>query len=107
MEHYMSGAPLLADGQQTGDTARTPTSSTTRRNAETVAVIKDLLETRIRPAVAGDGGDITSRGFENGIVYTRHEGSCAGCPSSTRDAEARHPEPAQAFLPDVVEVRPM
>src|SRR5580692_532702 len=72
MEHYMSGAPLLADGTVASDD-----------DAETVATIKDLIETRVRPAVANDGGDITFRGFKDGIVYLNMKGSCAGCPSST------------------------
>jgi Fe-S cluster biogenesis protein NfuA len=52
-------------------------------DAETVATIKDLIETRVRPAVANDGGDITFRGFKDGVVYLNMKGSCAGCPSST------------------------
>ena len=60
-------------------------------------MIKDLIETRVRPAVANDGGDITFRGFKDGIVYLNMKGSCAGCPSSTATLAARHPEPVEAF----------
>ena len=63
-------------------------------DAETVATIKELIETRVRPAVANDGGDITFRGFKDGIVYLDMQGSCSGCPSSTATLQARHPEPA-------------
>ena len=66
-------------------------------DAETVATIKDLIETRVRPAVANDGGDITFRGFKDGIVYLEHEGLMLGLPVLDRDAQARHPEPAPAF----------
>src|SRR5580692_9165009 len=85
MEHYMSGAPLLAaggaepsDGDEFFDAA----------DAETVATIKELIETRVRPAVANDGGDITFRGFKDGVVFLNMKGACSGCPSST--ATLRH-----------------
>src|SRR5262245_7746461 len=84
MEHYMSGAPLLADGSAATDQATDEQSEFfDETDAETVEVIKDLIETRVRPAVANDGGDITFRGFKDGIVYLNMKGSCAGCPSST------------------------
>ena len=84
MEHYMSGAPLLADGSAGNDEAADEEDEFfNEADAETVATIKDLIETRVRPAVANDGGDITFRGFKDGIVYLNMKGSCAGCPSST------------------------
>ena len=95
MEHYMSGAPLLADGSAANDEeADEADEFFNPDDAETVAQIKDLIETRVRPAVANDGGDITFRGFKDGIVYLNMKGSCAGCPSSTATLAARHPEPA-------------
>ena len=66
-------------------------------DAETVATIKDLIETRVRPAVAGDGGDITFTGYKEGVVYLHMKGACSGCPSSTATLQARHPEPAAPF----------
>src|SRR5216684_6466264 len=70
MEHYMSGAPLLADGSTASDEAADEGEEFfNEADAETVATIKDLIETRVRPAVAGDGGDITFRGFKDGVVY--------------------------------------
>jgi Fe-S cluster biogenesis protein NfuA len=106
MEHYMSGAPLLTDGS-TGETENSHEEFFNETDAETVATIKDLLETRIRPAVAGDGGDITFRGFKDGIVYLDMKGSCAGCPSSTATLKHGIQNLLKHFLPDVVEVRPM
>ena len=105
MEHFMSDAPLLAspdtntagDGEEFFDAA----------DAETVATIKDLIETRVRPAVANDGGDITFRGFKDGIVYLNMKGSCAGCPSSTATLQHGIQNLLKHFVPDVVEVRPM
>src|SRR5579875_956289 len=79
MEHYLAGAPLLAtDGKApANDEFFDPADE------ETVTLIKDLLETRVRPAVAGDGGDITFKGYKEGVVYLHMQGACSGCPSST------------------------
>ena len=76
-------------------------------DAETVATIKDLIETRVRPAVAGDGGDITFRGYKEGIVYLAMKGACSGCPSSTATLQHGIQNLLKHFVPDVVEVRPM
>ena len=104
MEHYMSGAPLLApsDGP-----AVTEDEFFEPKDAETVATIKDLIETRVRPAVANDGGDITFRGFKDGIVFLHMQGSCQGCPSSTATLKHGIQNLLRHFVPDVVEVRPI
>jgi Fe-S cluster biogenesis protein NfuA len=108
MEHYMSGAPLLADGSAASDEARDEEDEFfSEQDADTVAQIKDLIETRVRPAVANDGGDITFRGFRDGIVYLNMKGSCAGCPSSTATLQHGIQNLLKHFVPDVVEVRPM
>jgi Fe-S cluster biogenesis protein NfuA len=108
MEHYMSGAPLLADGSAASDEARDEEDEFfSEQDADTVAQIKDLIETRVRPAVANDGGDITFRGFKDGIVYLNMKGSCAGCPSSTATLQHGIQNLLRHFVPDVVEVRPM
>ena len=108
MEHYMSGAPLLADGSAGSDEATDEEDEFFNdEDAETVATIKDLIETRVRPAVAKDGGDITFRGFKDGIVYLNMKGSCAGCPSSTATLQHGIQNLLKHFVPDVVEVRPM
>jgi Fe-S cluster biogenesis protein NfuA len=105
MEHYMSGAPLLEGagaGAPDGDD-----EFFDEKDAETVETIKDLIETRVRPAVANDGGDITFRGFKDGVVYLNMKGSCAGCPSSTATLQHGIQNLLKHFVPDVVEVRPM
>jgi Fe-S cluster biogenesis protein NfuA len=108
MEHYMSGAPLLADGVAAGDEAREEDDEFfDEADAETVDMIKDLIETRVRPAVANDGGDITFRGFKDGIVYLNMKGACSGCPSSTATLQHGIQNLLRHFVPDVVEVRPM
>jgi Fe-S cluster biogenesis protein NfuA len=107
IEHYMSGAPLMADGSETSDVYETADEFFDEQDAETVEAIKDLIETRVRPAVANDGGDITFRGFKDGVVYLNMKGSCAGCPSSTATLQHGIQNLLKHFVPDVVEVRPM
>ncbi len=107
MEHYMSGAPLMADGIVASGDADGEDEFFDEQDAETVEAIKDLIETRVRPAVANDGGDITFRGFKDGIVYLNMKGSCAGCPSSTATLQHGIQNLLKHFVPDVVEVRPM
>ncbi|RXH19615.1 NifU family protein [Bradyrhizobium guangzhouense] len=108
MEHYMSGAPLLAGGDAQGDIDLDDEDEFfDEADAETVDMIKDLIETRVRPAVANDGGDITFRGFRDGIVYLNMKGACSGCPSSTATLQHGIQNLLKHFVPDVVEVRPM
>ena len=108
MEHYMSGAPLLADGTAGNDEASDEEDEFfSEADADTVATIKDLIETRVRPAVANDGGDITFRGFKDGVVYLNMKGACAGRPSSTATLQHGIQNLLKHFVPDVVEVRPM
>jgi len=104
MEHFISGAPLLAAGG--GATAETE-EFFDAADAETVATIKELIETRVRPAVANDGGDITFRGFKDGVVYLNMKGACSGCPSSTATLRHGIQNLLRHFVPDVVEVRPV
>ncbi|HEY8564832.1 MAG TPA: NifU family protein [Beijerinckiaceae bacterium] len=105
MEHFMSGAPVL-------DAATEPSAEDGEEffdaeDAPTVATIKELLDTRVRPAVAGDGGDITFRGYKDGIVFLAMKGSCSGCPSSTATLKHGIQNLLRHFLPDVQEVRAM
>ncbi len=102
MEHFMSGAPVLASGSQADVIEEGEFFAP--EDAQTVETIKDLLETRIRPAVAGDGGDITFRGFKDGTVYLAMKGSCSGCPSSTATLKHGIQNLLRHFLPDVREV---
>ena len=97
MEHYMSGAELVAADDEFFD----------EKDADTVATIKDLIETRVRPAVAGDGGDITFKGYKEGIVFLQMKGACSGCPSSTATLQHGIQNLLKHFVPDVVEVRPV
>jgi Fe-S cluster biogenesis protein NfuA len=99
----MSGAPLLADGSAEAGAAEFFDEA----DAETVKTIKELIETRVRPAVANDGGDITFRGFRDGVVYLDMKGACSGCPSSTATLRHGIENLLRHYLPDVVEVRPM
>jgi Fe-S cluster biogenesis protein NfuA len=103
MEHYLSGAPVL----DKGSTETADDSNYDEADAETVAVIKELIETRVRPAVANDGGDITFQGFREGVVFLHMRGSCAGCPSSTATLKQGIENLLRHFVPDVVEVRPV
>jgi Fe-S cluster biogenesis protein NfuA len=105
MEHFMSDAPLLADSDN--KTAGDGEEFFDAADAETVATIKDLIETRVRPAVANDGGDITFKGFKDGVVYLNMKGSCAGCPSSTATLQHGIQNLLRHFVPDVTEVRPV
>ena len=103
MEHYLSGAPVLDQGS----TGVADDQNFDEADAETVAVIKELIETRVRPAVANDGGDITFQGFRQGVVFLHMRGSCAGCPSSTATLQHGIQNLLKHFVPDVVEVRPI
>jgi Fe-S cluster biogenesis protein NfuA len=105
MEHFMSGAPLLRDADAVADAAEDEFFEPA--DADTVATIKDLIETRVRPAVANDGGDITFRGFRDGVVFLDMKGACAGCPSSTATLRHGIQNLLRHYIPEVVEVRPM
>ena len=104
MEHYMSGAPVIADGETTGEDAREEYDPA---DEDTVKTIKELLDTRVRPAVANDGGDITFQGFKDGVVYLHMRGACSGCPSSTATLRHGIENLLKHFCPDVQEVRPV
>ena len=103
MEHYMSGAPLLRDGAEAAD----ENEFFDEADTETVNTIKELIETRVRPAVANDGGDIAFRGFKDGVVFLSMKGSCSGCPSSTATLKHGIQNLLRHFVPDVTEVRPV
>jgi Fe-S cluster biogenesis protein NfuA len=98
MEHFTAGRPVTVDGDG-ADTADD------EEDDEIVAQIKELLETRVRPAVAQDGGDIIFHDFEDGVVYLHMQGSCSGCPSSTATLKAGIENMLRHYIPEVVEVR--
>jgi Fe-S cluster biogenesis protein NfuA len=101
MEHFIAGKPVLLAGAVEAEDELTGPQS------EVVAQIKELLETRVRPAVAQDGGDIIFRKFENGIVYLHMQGACSGCPSSTATLKMGIENMLRHYVPEVVEVRPV
>lgn len=105
MEHYLSGEPVLKSGASA--TTADDDEFFDADDAPTVATIKELIETRVRPAVANDGGDITFRGYKDGVVFLNMKGACAGCPSSTATLKNGIENLLKHFVPDVQEVRPM
>jgi Fe-S cluster biogenesis protein NfuA len=104
MEHYLSGAPIVLDENERANEAAEFYDAADK---DTVDTIKELIETRVRPAVANDGGDITFRGFKDGVVYLAMKGACSGCPSSTATLRHGIQNLLRHFVPDVTEVRPV
>jgi Fe-S cluster biogenesis protein NfuA len=99
MEHLAAGRPVIAESAYSGMEARQEDED------EIVLQIKELLETRVRPAVAQDGGDIVFHDYEDGVVYLHMQGSCSGCPSSTATLKAGIENMLRHYIPEVVEVR--
>lgn len=104
MEHFVTGRPVLLDQDGAGEAAEAEDFDP--EDSGVVDQIKELLDTRVRPAVAGDGGDIIFRGFREGIVYLRMQGSCSGCPSSTATLKYGIENMLRHYVPEVVAVRP-
>jgi Fe-S cluster biogenesis protein NfuA len=102
MEHFTAGHPVVVGDHEAVAGAG---SASAEEDTEIVAQIKELLETRVRPAVAMDGGDITFEDFDEGIVYLHMQGSCSGCPSSTATLKAGIENMLRHYIPEVVEVR--
>ncbi|WP_128893022.1 NifU family protein [Erythrobacter sp. HKB08] len=108
LDHFVSEAPLFAGGTAAGISVPAEDDLMVEENpddADIVAQINELLETRVRPAVAGDGGDIAYRGFKDGIVYLTLQGACSGCPSSTATLKHGIEGLLKHYVPEVVEVR--
>ena len=103
MEHFMSGAPVMAVGGPARDSDEAD-EFFDEADTEIVLTIKELLDTRVRPAVAQDGGDITFRGYENGVVFLNMKGACAGCPSSTATLKHGIQNLLRHFVPEVQQV---
>jgi Fe-S cluster biogenesis protein NfuA len=102
MEHFTAGRPVVV-GEPEAATA--DSGAAAEGDDDVVTQIKELLETRVRPAVAMDGGDIIFEDFEDGIVYLHMQGSCSGCPSSTATLKAGIENMLRHYIPEVVEVR--
>jgi Fe-S cluster biogenesis protein NfuA len=101
MEHFQSGAPVMEGAAQAAHATHDGP------DGDVVRQIKELLDTRVRPAVAQDGGDITFHGFDRGIVYLHMKGACAGCPSSTLTLKMGIENLLRHYIPEVLEVRPV
>ena len=102
MEHFVTGQPVMSstDGDLSGEGEEFFEAG----DEKIVSTIKELLDTRVRPAVAQDGGDITFRGFKEGVVYLHMRGACAGCPSSTATLKYGIQNLLKHFIPEVQEV---
>jgi Fe-S cluster biogenesis protein NfuA len=98
MDHFVAGLPIVADGVGITEDAIAP------EDAEIVTQIKELLDTRVRPAVAGDGGDIVFRGYRNGVVRLTMQGACSGCPSSRATLKHGVENMLRHYVPEVVSV---
>jgi Fe-S cluster biogenesis protein NfuA len=101
MEHFLSGDPVLEAGAEVDE------GGASDEDDELVRQIRELIDTRVRPAVAQDGGDIIFRGFERGVVYLHMRGACSGCPSSTITLKNGIENLLRYYVPEVVEVRPV
>lgn len=100
MEHFTAGEAVMNEGA-----AIEPAENVGEDNIEIVSQIKELLETRVRPAVAQDGGDIVFHAFQEGVVYLHMRGSCAGCPSATATLKMGIENMLRHYIPEVTEVR--
>jgi Fe-S cluster biogenesis protein NfuA len=98
MEHFTAGKPLLIE-------TAAASSEAAGEESELVSQIKELIDTRVRPAVAQDGGDIVFDSFEDGVVYLHMQGSCSGCPSSTATLKSGIENMLKHYIPEVLEVR--
>lgn len=108
LDHFVSEAPLFAGGDAGGIAVPAEEDEDfgdDPADADIVAQIRDLIDTRVRPAVANDGGDIVYRGFRGGVVYLTMQGACSGCPSSTATLKHGIESLLKHYVPEVSEVR--
>ncbi|MGB0922551.1 MAG: NifU family protein [Alphaproteobacteria bacterium] len=105
MDHFTSGAPVLLDGAEGGGAQEIPDEEYSETDAEIVAEVKELLESRVRPAVAADGGDIIFHAYKEGIVWLTMQGACAGCPASTMTLKQGIENLLRHYIPEIEEVR--
>lgn len=107
LDHFVSEAPLFVGGDASGFSvpADDDDFGDDPADADIVAQIKDLIESRVRPAVANDGGDIVYRGFREGVVYLSMQGACSGCPSSSATLKQGIESLLKHYVPEVSEVR--
>ncbi|MGW8203146.1 NifU family protein [Sphingomonas sp. VDB2] len=107
LEHFSANMPLFTPGSAAGISVPADEESfaDAPEDAEIVEQIRDLIDTRVRPAVANDGGDIIYRGFDKGTVYLKMQGACSGCPSSTATLKNGIEQLLKHYVPEVTEVR--
>lgn len=108
LDHFISEAPLFAGGDASGIAVPGDEDRAVEEDpadADIVAQIQELLDTRVRPAVAGDGGDIVYRGYRDGVVHLQMQGACSGCPSSTATLKHGIEGLLKHYIPEVTEVR--
>ena len=105
MEHFLSGQPVVEEGADVGQEEPAAVAGDGGEDGEVVRQIRELIETRVRPAVAQDGGDITLKGFDRGVVYLHLRGACAGCPSSIVTLKNGIENLLKYYVPEVTEVR--
>ncbi len=107
LDHFITGAPLFAGPNASGISvpAEHETMDDDPADAEVIEQIKELIEVRVRPAVANDGGDIVYRGFRDGVVFLTMQGACAGCPSSSATLKHGIESLLKHYVPEVLEVR--
>jgi len=103
-DHYNSGEETVIE---TPDLKKSKELNENENDSDIVKQIKELLDTRVRPAVAMDGGDIVYKKFEKGIVYLHMQGACSGCPSSTATLKAGIENMLKHYIPEVKEIRPI
>ena len=105
LDHFSANMPLFRQGSAGFSVPAEESFTDAPEDADIVAQIKELIETRVRPAVANDGGDIVYRGFDKGKVYLQMQGACAGCPSSTATLKNGIEQLLKYYVPEVTEVR--
>ncbi|SFG18426.1 Fe-S cluster biogenesis protein NfuA, 4Fe-4S-binding domain [Novosphingobium sp. CF614] len=108
LDHFVSEAPLFAGGDASGiavPAEEDEDNGDDPADADIITQIRDLIETRVRPAVANDGGDIIYRGFREGVVYLTMQGACSGCPSSSATLKQGIESLLKHYVPEVTEVR--
>jgi Fe-S cluster biogenesis protein NfuA len=108
LDHFVSGAPLFSGSDASGFAVSSDDEEDLGddpADADIIAQIKELIETRVRPAVANDGGDIIYRGFREGVVYLKMQGACSGCPSSSATLKQGIEGLLKHYVPEVIDVR--
>ena len=105
LDHFASGAPLFKTGSAADIFIAPEEIDDSSEDAEVVAQIRELIDTRVRPAVARDGGDIVYRGFKQGTVFLAMQGACSGCPSSTMTLKQGIESLLKHYVPEVETVQ--